>query len=127
VGTPAGAVQKQADPDEVFKAAVQEQVEAVLVAKAAEQAVVIKALEDRILQLEDQPAPSRVLANGALPPRHLLRGMAEGAPAEVVKAAELQAEYEMAPTATRRSEIKSELNALASAELAAIRQNPTRN
>ena len=97
--------------DDVIKAAIGQAVKEVSDAKDAEYASVIKSFEDRLAALEE-PAPSRVLANGALPPTHMLRGMDEGNGAvDVAKAAELRARLEAAKDTVEREAVAKEMNA----------------
>jgi hypothetical protein len=86
------------------------------VVKAAleESRQVIKALEDRIAHLES-PAPSRVLANGVLPPAHMLRGQDEGT-APKQDATYLRKQLETAPDSVSKEAIAEEMRVQALAE-----------
>jgi hypothetical protein len=108
---------------EVLKEMIEEQVTAVLKARDDEHAEVVKALEDRIADLE-APAPSKVLTRGAervrgdedrpMPEPHVLRGQNVGALRHETVAKE---EWTSAPDATTRAARALELETAAAEAL----------
>lgn len=111
-GTPAEGVAK-AELSEVIKEA--------LAQRDAENASVVKALEDRLAYLE-APARSRVLANGVLPPKHMMRGMDEGRESvDIAKAEELRGRLDVTHGAEERMAIEKEMNANAAEAFQALR------
>ena len=77
---------------------------------------IIKGLEDRIAHLE-APAASKVLANGALPPAHLMRGQDAGA-SSIGDAALLRKRMDDAPDAVAKSAVAEEMRIAALEALA---------
>lgn len=132
VGTPADAVPDDVnktqtlDTDTVAKAlaaAVTEHLNAATATQGehlAEMAGVVKALQDRIDALEEQPAPPRVFTNGAVPSRDQMRGQDRGAaPVDVAKAREVKKSWYEADGASQ-DRIANEMQASAIDLLAAI-------
>lgn len=109
------AVKPAAEEDK----AVKKVKKSALVAERYEE--IIKSLEARISHLE-APAPSRVLANGALPPAHLMRGQDAGA-ARFPDADLMRKAVNEAPDAVAKSEATDVMTQAALAALSELRQN----
>jgi hypothetical protein len=116
VGTPADVEKSSViDGSEMVEKLVKEALDE----QSAAHAAVVKSLEDRIAHLE-APAQSKVLANGALPPAHLLRGQdAGGSP--VTDASFLRKQMEEAPDAVTKAEAGEQMRIAALEALTALR------
>lgn len=83
----------------------------------------IETLKGQVKALEEQPAESKIFANGAVPPAPVLRGQDRGAPPiDVAKAAELRQSLYKSHDATEQNRIAAEMNAGAIDALQAIHQ-----
>lgn len=98
-----------ADEDQVEKS-IDERIEAAVKAAmenaAAENAAVVKSLQDQLDHLA-APAPSKVLVNGQLPPAHQMRGQDRGGngDVDVAKAAELREQFYASTDAVEQSQL----------------------
>lgn len=160
VGTPADATQADDDgnvakadttndtvPDTMLKSSISELVKAAVDERSAEQAGIVKQLEDRYRALEErnealtqelakqtasseerftvlenQPAVMAIASNGAIPPAHMLRGQDRGASAAgaITRAQEMRDAFKASDDATKQQAYAAGLNALAIDELSRI-------
>lgn len=160
VGTPADAVQADDDSNvakaettndvpttDMLKSSISELVKAAVDERSAEQAGIVKQLEDRYRALEErnealtqelakqtasseerftvlenQPAVMAIASNGAIPPAHMMRGQDRGAPAAgaLTKAQEMRDAFKASDDATKQQAYAAGLNALAIDELSRI-------
>jgi hypothetical protein len=102
--------------------ASQEQVIAKQAETIAQQAEVVKMLEDRINALEEQPVIGAVMANGAVPPKHLMRGQDRGAPADLTHAQQLRKRLAESDSAIEKKQIADEMQTLAIAKFQKMQQ-----
>src|SRR5439155_8298790 len=91
----------------------QEQVIAKQAADLDAQAKVIKGLEGRLETVENQPAISAVVGNGAVPPPHMLRGQNTGAPVDLTRAEQLKKRLAESDDAIVKKQIADEMQELA--------------
>lgn len=113
-------VEKGAEPEAIAKAVADLRKE--LLEKDAAHTAVVEDLEAKIAKLSAEPAPSKVLSNGVLPPEHQMRGQNDGArAADAGRAEELRKQLSEAATPAEQEVIKSELNELAIAALKGVR------
>ena len=89
-----------------------------------ELAELVKAQQDRIRVLEEQPAVPKVFTNGAVPPRDMLRGQDNGVPApiDVAKALQMKKGLYGAVDAAEQNRIANEMQTSAIARLQEIHQ-----
>jgi hypothetical protein len=160
VGTPADATEADDDgnvakadtpndtvPNDMLKSSISELVKAAVDERSAEQAGIVKQLEDRYRALEErnealtqelakqtasseerftvlenQPAVMAIASNGAIPPPHMMRGQDRGAPAAgaLTKAQEMRDAFKASDDATKQQAYAAGLNALAIDELSRI-------
>lgn len=118
-------VTKTTEPDaatELIKSTVDSLVKAALDEYSAQQAELVKGLEDRLTKVEETPAPPKVGSNGMPAPRaEDMRGQDAGAPpADVAKAEQLREQLLKAKTPAEREAIANEMNQNAAAALAAV-------
>lgn len=83
------------------------------------------AVDERLAFIEKQEAAPRVFSNGMLPPRHMMRGQDQGAPADQGEAAALRKQLAEAPDANTRDEVASRMQALAIAQYGVMRERGT--
>jgi hypothetical protein len=113
------------DGTEVLKSSIPEPAAAPDDHSAAlqELAKAIEELKGDVHVLKEQPVVGAVFANGAVPPRHLMRGQADGAAPVDQNRAELRKQRLYAATSTtERQRIFDEMQTDAIAELARIQQ-----
>lgn len=88
-----------------------------------ELAELVKAQQDRIRVLEEQPAVPKVFTNGAVPPRDMLRGQDQGAPPiDMAKAQQMKKGLYGAADATEQNRIATDMQTAAIARLQEIHQ-----
>jgi hypothetical protein len=105
-------------PAAVTKSDVENLIKEALDAKEAEQASVIKGLEDEIAMLKS-PATPKVLTNGALPPAHQMRGQDAGAP-PAVNGVELRKQLADSLDAGEQKRLHDQMQSLAVAKISEL-------
>lgn len=133
-GTPApddDTVAKSAEPDathDLLKSIAENLLKAAMDDYSAKQADVVKsleernkALEERLANVENQPAVMAIASNGAIPQPHQMRGQDYGATAvDLTKAQQLRTAYKGSDDVRQQSALATDLNALAIEKLAEI-------
>ncbi len=97
--------------------ASQEQVIAKQAEDLAQQATVVKSLEDRLKAVEDAPAVMAIASNGAIPPPHMMRGQAQGAPVNLTEGQQLRKQLADSGDAVEKKRIADRMEGLAIEEL----------
>lgn len=97
--------------------AAQEQVIAKQAEDLAQQAKVVKTLEDRLKAVEDAPAVMAIASNGAIPQPHMMRGQANGAPVNLTEGQQLRKQLAASDDAVEKKQIADRMQGLAIEEL----------
>jgi hypothetical protein len=89
-----------------------------------ELAELVETLKGQVRALEEQPAEPKVFTNGAVPPKHMLRGQDNGAASsvDVATARELKKRLYSAPDAAEQNQAAIDMQGLAIAQLQEIHQ-----
>ena len=82
----------------------------------------VEELTKAVQEIADQPAVMAVMGNGALPPKHLLRGQDKGAPVATDQGESLRKQWAQSGDAVEQKRLSDELNGLAIARLQELRQ-----
>jgi hypothetical protein len=109
--------------ENMFKAAFDDysaKQESAAAAARAEQAEIVKsleernqALEDRLERVENAPAVMAIASNGAIPPQHLMRGQDRGGSVDVTKGEQLRTAFKASDDARQQKVLAEDLNMMA--------------